>query len=61
MAGTCRAWSDEQLETAGVLCLVYGKFIVRTCFLCVECLPLTAFDTCRTSGDKRRRLWRQTD
>lgn len=22
--GKCRAWTDEQLETAGVLCLVYG-------------------------------------
>ncbi|KAL0960866.1 hypothetical protein HGRIS_005881 [Hohenbuehelia grisea] len=25
--GRCRAWTDEQLETAGVLALVYGKFI----------------------------------
>lgn len=27
VAGRCRAWRDEQLETAGVLALVYGKFI----------------------------------
>ncbi|KAK0188256.1 phytochrome-like protein [Armillaria mellea] len=27
VAGRCRAWTDEQLETAGVLALVYGKFI----------------------------------
>ncbi|KAF9462987.1 Tco3, phytochrome related signal transduction histidine kinase, partial [Collybia nuda] len=27
VAGRCRAWIDEQLETAGVLALVYGKFI----------------------------------
>ncbi|KAG2010111.1 atypical/HisK protein kinase [Coprinopsis cinerea AmutBmut pab1-1] len=27
VAGRCRAWNDEQLETAGVLALVYGKFI----------------------------------
>jgi light-regulated signal transduction histidine kinase (bacteriophytochrome) len=27
VTGTCRAWKDEELETAGVLCLVYGKFI----------------------------------
>ncbi|OCH91099.1 hypothetical protein OBBRIDRAFT_812319 [Obba rivulosa] len=27
VAGRCRAWSDEHLETAGVLALVYGKFI----------------------------------
>ncbi|KAI0685013.1 hypothetical protein BC835DRAFT_1291358 [Cytidiella melzeri] len=27
VAGRCRAWTDEQLETAGVLALVYGKFV----------------------------------
>ncbi|KAK4704613.1 hypothetical protein P7C70_g1590, partial [Phenoliferia sp. Uapishka_3] len=27
VVGRCRKWTDEQLETAGVLCLVYGKFI----------------------------------
>ncbi|PWN36764.1 uncharacterized protein FA14DRAFT_140699 [Meira miltonrushii] len=27
VVGTCRAWQDEELETASVLCLVYGKFI----------------------------------
>ncbi|KIJ54813.1 hypothetical protein M422DRAFT_152482 [Sphaerobolus stellatus SS14] len=27
IVGRCRAWTDEQLETAGVLALVYGKFI----------------------------------
>lgn len=25
VAGQCRAWSDDQLETAGMLALVYGK------------------------------------
>lgn len=25
--GKCRAWTEEQTETAAVLCLVYGKFI----------------------------------
>lgn len=25
VVGRCRAWTDEQLETAGVLALVYGK------------------------------------
>lgn len=25
--GKSRTWTDEQMETAGVLCLVYGKFI----------------------------------
>ncbi|KAJ7202822.1 hypothetical protein GGX14DRAFT_523685 [Mycena pura] len=27
IVGRCRTWTDEQLETAGVLALVYGKFI----------------------------------
>ncbi|KAG8905480.1 Light-sensor Protein kinase [Tulasnella sp. 403] len=27
VVGRCRAWTDEQIETAGVLALVYGKFI----------------------------------
>lgn len=27
VTGTCRGWKDEELETASVLCLVYGKFI----------------------------------
>ena len=25
--GKCRDWTEEQVETAAVLCLVYGKFI----------------------------------
>jgi light-regulated signal transduction histidine kinase (bacteriophytochrome) len=29
VAGRCRAWTDEQLETAGVLALVYGKVSCR--------------------------------
>lgn len=28
VAGRCRLWTDEQLETAGVLALVYGKVSV---------------------------------
>lgn len=27
VVGKCRVWTEDQLETAGVLCLVYGKFI----------------------------------
>lgn len=27
MVGKCREWTEEQVETAAVLCLVYGKFI----------------------------------
>lgn len=29
VAGRCRAWTDEHLETAGVLALVYGKVTHR--------------------------------
>jgi light-regulated signal transduction histidine kinase (bacteriophytochrome) len=32
VAGRSRAWSDEHLETAGVLALVYGK-------VCICCAP----------------------
>jgi len=27
VTGKCREWTEEQIETAAVLCLVYGKFI----------------------------------
>ena len=27
VVGRCRDWTEEQIETAAVLCLVYGKFI----------------------------------
>lgn len=27
MVGKCREWTEEEVETAAVLCLVYGKFI----------------------------------
>ena len=27
VVGKCREWTEEQIETASVLCLVYGKFI----------------------------------
>ena len=27
LVGKCRDWTEEQIETAAVLCLVYGKFI----------------------------------
>ena len=30
VTGKCRRWTDEQLETAGVLALVYGKVCGRT-------------------------------
>ena len=34
VAGRCRSWSDEHLETAGVLALVYGK-VCRCIIFCV--------------------------
>lgn len=30
IAGRCRMWTDEQLETAGVLALVYGRVCDRS-------------------------------
>lgn len=39
VAGRCRAWTDEQLETAGVLALVYGKVGTWT-VACLSCLRL---------------------
>lgn len=36
VAGKCRIWTDEQLETAGVLALVYGK-------VGCECVRLAAY------------------
>lgn len=30
VVGKCREWTEEQVETAAVLCLVYGKFIEVT-------------------------------
>jgi hypothetical protein len=33
--GKCREWTGEQVETAAVLCLVYGKFIE----VCISIYP----------------------
>lgn len=35
IAGRCRAWTDEQMETAGVLALVYGKVGVNLGVMCL--------------------------
>ena len=42
VAGRCRAWTDEHLETAGVLALVYGKVGV-----CVDVLSCCGADYMR--------------
>lgn len=56
VAGRCRAWSDEHLETAGVLALVYGKVwvfrLVKRMMLLMIGFSLLKF------GDKRRRRYR---
>ena len=45
VAGRCRAWTDEQLETAGVLALVYGK-------VCTHFLLISSCLTCHRSSLK---------
>lgn len=37
VSGRCRAWTDDQLESAGVLALMYGKVSI-TKFLRVSCM-----------------------
>ncbi|KAF4605638.1 Light-sensor Protein kinase [Pleurotus pulmonarius] len=49
VAGKCRAWTDEQLETAGVLALVYGKFI-EVWRQKQEALHTTSFKLCIADG-----------
>jgi hypothetical protein len=57
VAGRCRAWTDEQLETAGVLALVYGKV-----GLMLKIVAGPADAGCRSSllkcGDRNRVLCR---
>lgn len=49
--GKCREWTEEQVETAAVLCLVYGKFIEVSCDMCHYSKLLIY---CDRSGDKKR-------
>lgn len=53
IAGRSRAWTDEQLETAGVLALVYGK--VSCPHVRLQLISLTALDppSSSKSGGKR--------
>jgi hypothetical protein len=53
IAGRCRVWKDEQLETAGVLALVYGKVCSLIIFL-IGHLHLGYVCSSSTCGDKRR-------
>lgn len=43
VAGRCRNWTDEQLETAGVLALVYGKVRLFSS-ICLSLLELADAD-----------------
>lgn len=54
VVGKCREWTEEQIETAAVLCLVYGKFIEVNSFPFLMGILLTR---CR-SGVKRKLLFR---
>lgn len=58
VAGRCKAWSDEHLETAGVLALVYGKVCPRRAR--VSDVNLT-YAVCSSSrfGDRRSLLCRR--
>lgn len=55
VVGKCREWNEEQVETAAVLCLVYGKPycpLVRA-----KNSPSLQASSLR-SGEKRKRSWR---
>ena len=56
--GRCKAWTDEQIETAAVLCLVYGKFIEvwRQKEAALESVPLTRLLLANTAHEVRTPL-----
>lgn len=61
VAGRCRNWTDEQLETAGVLALVYGK-VRKPSLLALAVVDLVlVFILCSSSrcGGRKRRRCRQ--
>lgn len=41
VTGKSRSWTDEEKETAGVLCLVYGAQRPRRCFRLNSLIPLS--------------------
>ncbi len=53
VAGRCRTWTDEQMETAGVLALVYGKVSE---FICLRDLRLLLYSVPRSLEAKRIRF-----
>ena len=56
--GQCRVWTDEQIETAAVLCLVYGKFIEvwRQKEAALQSVPLTRLLLANTAHEVRTPL-----
>ena len=56
--GRCKAWTDEQIETAAVLCLVYGKFIEvwRQKEAALQSVPLTRLLLANTAHEVRTPL-----
>lgn len=53
VVGKCREWTEEQVETAAVLCLVYGKVIV---LLLADRTKLMHFSSLRSGARKRPRF-----
>lgn len=51
MIGKCREWTEEQVETAAVLCLVYGKFIEVS--VGNNKIALSLIDIARSGGRKK--------
>lgn len=54
VVGKCREWSEEQVETAAVLCLVYGK-VTAVRFVRCRLLTLAQASSLRCGGKRRQR------
>lgn len=58
VVGRCKTWTDEQIEAAAVLCLVYGKFIEvwRQKEAALQSVPLTRLLLANTAHEVRTPL-----
>ena len=56
--GRCKTWTDEQIETAAILCLVYGKFIEvwRQKEAALQSVPMTKLLLANTAHEVRTPL-----
>jgi light-regulated signal transduction histidine kinase (bacteriophytochrome) len=54
--GKCREWTEEQVETAAVLCLVYGKYLSTPSLHGPVCTHATHQASSLKYGGRRRRL-----